>query len=60
MQPQPEVLVVSPLSRAMQTARITWAHYSGPVMVEALARERVWLSSDCGRAPQELQDEFGT
>jgi len=60
VQPQPEVLVVSPLSRAMQTARITWAHYSGPVVVEALARERVWLSSDCGRAPQELQDEFGT
>lgn len=60
IQPQPEVLVVSPLSRAIQTAQIAWEHYDGPVLVEALVRERVWLSSDVGRPPAELLKEFET
>jgi len=56
--PKPEVLVVSPLTRAMQTADLAFAHYDGPVLVEPLARERVWLSSDVGRPPSELREEF--
>ena len=53
-----QVLVVSPLTRAIQTTALAWPHYDGPVEVEALARERVWLSSDCGRSPAELKAEF--
>jgi hypothetical protein len=29
------------------------------MVVEPLARERVWLSGDCGRPPAALQEEFG-
>ena len=53
-----QVLVVSPLTRALLTAQLAFPHHQGPVTVEPLARERVWLSSDCGRAPAELQQEF--
>eukprot|EP00798_Chlamydomonas_sp_ICE-L_P016601 gene16601-22841_t len=51
---KPEVLVVSPLTRALQTADFAFGHMDVPVVVEALARERVWLSSDCGSSPEEL------
>lgn len=60
LRPEPEVLIVSPLTRALQTANVAFAHYKGPRVVEALARERVYLSSDAGRAPSELSKEFGT
>ena len=53
-----QVLVVSPLTRALHTANLAFSHYDGPIVVEALARERVWLSSDCGRSPEELRAEF--
>lgn len=33
-------------------------HYKGPVLVEALARERVWLSSDIGSHPDQLRKAF--
>ncbi len=57
--PQPELLVVSPLTRALHTAQLAWLpHYQGPVVVEPLARERVWFSSDVGRTAEELQQEF--
>ena len=53
-----QLLVVSPLTRALLTAQLAFPHYDGPVEVEALARERVWLSSDCGRSPAELKEDF--
>lgn len=53
-----QLLVVSPLTRAIQTADIAYASYQGPILVEPLARERVWLSSDCGRSPAELAKDF--
>ena len=53
-----QVLLVSPLTRALQTAAHAFEHYDGPIEVEALARERVYLSSDCGRSPDELRKEF--
>ncbi len=52
------MLVLSPLSRAIETGMAAFAHYEGPVLLEALARERVWLSSDCGRHPEMLREEF--
>lgn len=51
---KPELLVVSPLTRALQTADLAFKDVECPITVEALARERVWLSSDCGSSPQEL------
>ncbi len=64
LHPAPEVLMVSPLSRALQTAALAFqlqqhGGWDGPVVVEALARERVWLSGDLGRAPDKLEAEFG-
>jgi broad specificity phosphatase PhoE len=57
--PPPDVLVVSPLARAIQTAQLAWLpHFSGPVVIEPLARERVWLSSDVGSHPSTLKAEF--
>ncbi|KAL6762250.1 histidine phosphatase superfamily [Haematococcus lacustris] len=59
LHPAPELLVVSPLARALQTATLAFLpHYSGPVMVEALARERVYMSGDCGSVRSRLQAEF--
>ena len=37
-----QLLVVSPLTRALQTAQLAFLpHYQGPILVEPLARERV-------------------
>lgn len=56
--PEPELLVVSPLTRALHTAALAFDHYEGPIHVEPLARERVWLSSDVGSSPEELRAKF--
>lgn len=56
--PQPEVLVVSPMSRTLHTADLVFEHYTGPRVVEALARERLWLASDIGSHPDELRKNF--
>jgi len=58
LDPQPDVLVVSPLTRAIHTAHHAFDHFGGPIVIQPLARERVWLSSDCGRTPPELRVEF--
>uniref|UniRef100_A0A7R9VRV2 Uncharacterized protein n=1 Tax=Chlamydomonas euryale TaxID=1486919 RepID=A0A7R9VRV2_9CHLO len=60
LNPKPEVLIVSPLSRALHTAELVFPHYEGPTHVEPLARERVWLSSDCGSSPRVLDGLFGS
>ena len=46
LSPCPELLVVSPLTRALETASLAFLpHYpeGHPVLVEPLVRERVWL-----------------
>ena len=51
---QPELLVSSPLSRALHTADLAFQDADIPRLVLPLARERLWLSSDVGqprRAP---------
>lgn len=53
-----QVLIVSPLTRALRTAELAFPHYNGRIEVEALCRERVYLSSDCGRPPAELKADF--
>ncbi|WIA29844.1 hypothetical protein OEZ86_012314 [Tetradesmus obliquus] len=59
LRPQPELLVVSPLTRALQTASLAFGEQPGcPVLVELLWRERLYLSSDVGRPGQQLAQEF--
>lgn len=61
LQPRPELIVASPLTRALQTAELAF----GPLLDEGvpclalpLARERLFLSSDVGRPGHELAAEF--
>ncbi|GBF89106.1 hypothetical protein Rsub_01823 [Raphidocelis subcapitata] len=59
LSPPPELLVVSPLTRAIQTALLAFGERPPcPVLVEPLFRERLYLSSDVGRPPAELATEF--
>ncbi|KXZ47633.1 hypothetical protein GPECTOR_34g792 [Gonium pectorale] len=59
LRPAPELLVVSPLTRALQTAELAFLpHYGGPVLVEPLARERVWHASDIGSGREDLEARF--
>ncbi|KAG2446684.1 hypothetical protein HYH02_008252 [Chlamydomonas schloesseri] len=59
LRPEPELLVVSPLTRALQTAQLAFLpHYEGPILVEPLARERVWHASDIGSGRDKLQATF--
>lgn len=54
-----QLLVVSPLTRALQTASLAFGEQPGcPVLVEPLWRERLYLSSDVGRPGQQLAQEF--
>jgi broad specificity phosphatase PhoE len=54
-----QLLVVSPLTRALQTATLAHGRQPAcPVLVEPLWRERLYLSSDVGRHPQQLQQEY--
>lgn len=50
LRPTPELLVVSPLSRALHTADLAFPRYSVdcPRIMHPLARERLYLSSDVG------------
>lgn len=61
LSPRPELVVASPLTRALQTAELAF----GPLLDEGvpclalpLARERLFLSSDVGRPGAELSEEF--
>lgn len=59
MKTKPELLVVSPLTRALQTSSLAFdATLDVPRVVQPLAAERVWHSSDVGRSPEELSEEF--
>ena len=60
LSPNPQVLIASPLSRALHTAELTFGNTSCPTIVEPLCSERIWLSSDVGRQPAELQQDFPT
>jgi hypothetical protein len=54
-----QLLVVSPLTRALRTATLAFGHQpGGPVLVEWLWRERLYLSSDVGRPGQQPAQEF--
>jgi len=54
-----QLLIVSPLTRALDTATLAFgSHHSIPSLVEPLWRERLYLSSDVGRHPEELAAEF--
>lgn len=59
MHPRPDVIVVSPLTRCLQTCRLVFEGQEDiPRVVTPLASERVWHSSDVGRSPRELEIEF--
>jgi len=54
-----DLLVSSPLSRAIHTATLAFRGTSVPRVVSPLIRERMWLSSDVGSSPENLAAEFG-
>lgn len=57
-----ELVVVSPLTRAIQTAELAlFPHVEAsiPVMALPLAAERLYLVSDIGRPPEELKKKHG-
>jgi broad specificity phosphatase PhoE len=61
LSPKPEVLITSPLTRALHTAQLAFGESLGcPTVVEPTCSERIWLSSDVGRQPNELQQDFPT
>lgn len=53
-----ELIVISPLTRALQTATGIFGDRETPVRIEALAAERVENSCDIGRRPRELARDF--
>jgi broad specificity phosphatase PhoE len=54
----PELIVVSPLTRAIETALGLFGGDTAPILVEPLAREWLCSSCDVGRPPQELARAF--
>lgn len=53
-----DLIVISPLTRALQTANGIFAGRATPMRVESLAAERVENSCDIGRAPTHLARDF--
>lgn len=53
-----ELVVTSPLTRALQTTLHAFGLDHAPVRVEALHRERLEHSCDVGRSPRDLRREF--
>lgn len=53
-----ELIVTSPLTRAIQTTLHAFGPDHAPIRVEALHRERVENSCDIGRSPRDLRAEF--
>lgn len=53
-----ETVIVSPLTRALQTALGAFGGCSAQLVVEALHRERVEHSGDLGRSPRALATDF--
>jgi len=58
LDPQPQVLIASPLSRALMTAELAFEGYEGPREVCVLARERIFHASDVGRHPADIAVDF--
>jgi len=61
LEPRPELIVASPLTRALQTAELAFGpllDQGVPCLALPLARERLFLSSDVGRSGAELAAEF--
>lgn len=58
LDPPPQLLVASPLSRALMTAELAFESFDGPREACALARERIFHASDVGRAPDALAEDF--
>lgn len=58
--PEPQVLVSSPLRRALRTAELAFASVEPPLprVVTPLCRERLYHSSDVGRSPRVVSAEF--
>ncbi len=54
-----QLVVTSPLTRAIETALLAFAGTPVPIRVEALHRERVEHSGDLGRPRAALAGEFG-
>lgn len=57
LRPTPQLVVVSPLTRALQTAAASFAGIDVPLLAHPLARERLYLSSDVGRPRRQLEAE---
>ena len=53
-----EIIVTSPLTRAIETTLAVFGADHAPIHVEALHCERVEHSCDVGRSPRELADAF--
>lgn len=53
-----DVIIVSPLTRALQTATGIFGDHDVPMQVEALHREYLENSCDVGRHPRALSDKF--
>ena len=49
LSPEPELLVVSPLTRALQTADLAFGGLQIPNVVQPLAREQLLQASECGK-----------
>lgn len=55
---QPDVVLVSPLTRALQTADGLFGKTSVPIIVDAIHREKVTNSDDVGSPPDLLRSRF--
>lgn len=53
-----ELVVASPLTRAIETAELAFAGHGAPLRIEALHRERAEHSGDIGRRTPELKADF--
>ncbi|CAG9460731.1 unnamed protein product [Pedinophyceae sp. YPF-701] len=59
LDPRPELVVFSPLSRAIETGQLAFAGLPDvPRTVTPLATEKVWYGADLGRSPSELAKDF--
>lgn len=53
-----ELVVVSPLTRTIQTTIVAFANHTAPRLIEPLHREKQESYCDIGRQPHELEQEF--
>eukprot|EP00850_Spirogloea_muscicola_P021758 SM000260S09954 [mRNA] locus=s260:134105:139513:- [translate_table: standard] len=56
--PAPELIVTSPLTRALQTMELVFPAAKAPKVLEAAARERLYMASDVGRSPEVVAHEY--